>query len=72
MTFNPADFVADPTIIEIDDVIQEKIMTENKDRELEILKQSKNAAKGAILAQYVTFIPPAFEKIIKKLAKEVK
>ena len=72
LTFNPADFVADPTIIEIDDVIQEKIMTENKDRELEILKQSKNAAKGAILAQYVTFIPPAFEKIIKKLAKEVK
>lgn len=72
LTFNPADFVADPTIIEIDDVIQEKIMTENKDRELEKLKQSKNAAKGAILAQYVTFIPPAFEKIIKKLAKEVK
>lgn len=72
LTFNPADFVADPTILEIDDTIQEKIMEENKDKELKKLKQSKNAAKGAILAEYVTVIPPAFEKIIKKLAKEVK
>lgn len=72
LSFNPADFVADPTIIEIDEAIQEKIMTEKKDRELEKLKQSKNAAKGAILAEYVTVIPPAFEKIIKKLVKEVK
>lgn len=50
MTFNPADFVADPTILEIDDETQEKVMSENRSRELEKLKQSKNAAKGAILA----------------------
>lgn len=72
LAFNPVDFIEDPTILQIDDAIQEKIMTEKKERELEKLKQSKNAAKGAILAQYVTVIPPAFEKIIKKLAKEVK
>lgn len=51
LTFNPADFVADPTILEIDDETQEKVMSENRSRELEKLKQSKNAAKGAILAE---------------------
>lgn len=56
LTFNPADFVADPTILEIDDETQEKVMSENRSRELEKLKQSKNAAKGAILAEYVTVI----------------
>jgi len=56
LTFNPADFVADPTILEIDDETQEKVMSENRSRELEKLKQSKNAAKGAILAEYVTLL----------------
>ena len=41
LTFNPADFVADPTILEIDDETQEKVMSENRSRELEKLKQSK-------------------------------
>lgn len=72
LTFNPVDFIADPTIVEIDKAVQDKIMANRKEKELENLKQSKNAAKGAILAEYVTTIPPAFEKIIKKLAKEVK
>ena len=61
LTFNPADFVADPTILEIDDETQEKVMSENRSRELEKLKQSKNAAKGAILAEYVTVIPSVFK-----------
>jgi putative ATP-dependent endonuclease of OLD family len=47
-------------------------MNENKLTQLEKLRQSKNAAKGAILAEYVTVIPSAFERIIKKLAREVK
>ncbi len=64
--------VENPANIEIDDTLQMKIMLENKDRELQKLKQSKNAAKGAILAGYVTVIPPAFQKIINKLIKEVK
>lgn len=72
LTFNPADFVADPTILEIDDETQEKVMSENRSRELEKLKQSKNAAKGAILAEYVTVIPSVFKTVINKLIKEVK
>ena len=70
LNFNPGQFVENPANIEIDDTLQMKIMVENKDREK--LKQSKNAAKGAVLAGYVTVIPPAFEKIINKLIKEVK
>lgn len=72
LNFNPGQFVENPANIEIDDTLQMKIMLENKDRELQKLKQSKNAAKGAILARYVTVIPPAFQKIINKLIKEVK
>lgn len=72
LNFNPGQFVENPANIEIDDTLQMKIMLENKDRELQKLKQSKNAAKGAILAEYVTVIPPAFQKIINKLIKEVK
>ena len=72
LNFNPRQFVENPANIEIDDTLQMKIMLENKDRELQKLKQSKNAAKGAILAGYVTVIPPAFQKIINKLIKEVK
>lgn len=69
LNFNPGQFVENPANIEIDDTLQMKIMVENKDRELQKLKQSKNAAKGAVLAGYVTVIPPAFEKIINKLLK---
>ena len=72
LNFNPGQFVENPANIEIDDTLQMKIIVENKDRELQKLKQSKNAAKGAVLAGYVTVIPPAFEKIINKLIKEVK
>lgn len=72
LNFNPGQFVENPANIEIDDTLQMKIMVENKDRELQKLKQSKNAAKGAVLAGYVTVIPPAFEKIINKLIKDVK
>ena len=72
LNFNPGQFVENPANIEIDDTLQMKIMVENKDRELQKLKQSKNAAKGAVLAGYVTVIPPAFQKIINKLIKEVK
>lgn len=72
LNYNPGQFVENPANIEIDDTLQMKIMVENKDRELQKLKQSKNAAKGAVLAGYVTVIPPAFEKIINKLIKEVK
>ena len=70
--FDETAFTEDPTIIEIDDAIQDKVMIENKGIQLKKLKQSKNASKGAILAEYVTVIPPAFEKLINKLIREVK
>ena len=44
LNFNPGQFVENPANIEIDDTLQMKIMLENKDRELQKLKQSKNAA----------------------------
>lgn len=72
LSFNTVDFITDPTSLEIDETLQVEIMNENKLTQLEKLRQSKNAAKGAILAEYVTVIPPAFERIIKKLAREVK
>ena len=49
LNFNPGQFVENPANIEIDDTLQMKIMVENKDRELQKLKQSKNAAKGAVI-----------------------
>ena len=70
--FDETAFTEDPTIIEIDDAIQDKVMIENKGIQLKKLKQSKNASKGAILAEYVTVIPPAFEMLINKLIREVK
>lgn len=72
LSFDPVDFINDPTSLEINETLRSEIMNENKADQLEKLRQSKNAAKGAILAENVTVIPPAFEKIIKKLAKEVK
>ena len=72
LSFDPVDFINDPTSLEINETLRSEIMNENKADQLEKLRQSNNAAKGAILAENVTVIPPAFEKIIKKLAKEVK
>lgn len=39
LNFNPGQFVENPANIEIDDTLQMKIMVENKDRELQKLKQ---------------------------------
>lgn len=70
--FNPKEFIQNPRSITIPDIIQKQVMQENWDNQTKCLKLSKNASKGAILADYVTVIPRAFEKLINKLAKEVK
>ena len=72
IAFNPAEFIENPAIVVIDEDIQQKIMNERKVRELDKLKSSKNAVKGAILAKYVTNIPSSFKKVINELKKEVK
>lgn len=56
----------------IDEMLQKQIMADIKVNELKILRDTKNASKSALLAEYVSVIPPAFEKVIKKLAREVK
>lgn len=70
--FKPKEFIQNPRSITIPDVIQKQVMQENWDNQTKCLKLSKNASKGAILAEYVTVIPRAFEKLINKLIREVK
>lgn len=72
ISLNVPDFQADPNSIVIDEALQEQIMRDKKTNELNVLRSIKNASKSALLAEYVTVIPPAFERIIKKLAREVK
>lgn len=72
ISLNVRDFQADPNSIDIDETLQKQIMKDIKANELKVLKGTKNASKSTLLAEYVTVIPPAFKRIIKKLAKEVK
>ena len=52
--------------IETNDAIA--LMEECKADQLNKLKGSKNTCKGALLAEYVTVIPAAFDKLIDLLA----
>jgi putative ATP-dependent endonuclease of OLD family len=70
LSFDVPMFQDDPSSIEINESLQQEIMIENAESQLEELKHSKNAAKGAILAEYVTVIPKAFSNIIDLLNME--
>jgi putative ATP-dependent endonuclease of OLD family len=72
LLLNVPAYQADPNSIVINETLQNTIMADIKVHELNILRDTKNASKSALLAKYVTIVPPAFEKIIKKLAREVK
>lgn len=72
LEFDVRNFQRDPNSVEINDTLQKQIMREKKNDELTILRNTKNASKSSLLAEYVTVIPRAFEKVIKKLEKEVK
>lgn len=72
LSLNVPAYKADSNSTVIDDTLQKQIMADKKANELSVLRDTKNASKSALLAEYVTVIPPAFKKIIKKLAKEVK
>ena len=63
-------FKEDPSIIELDETTAKSIMSECKETQLEKLKGSKNACKGAILARHVTKIPSAFDELIKTIEGE--
>lgn len=62
-----AAFRNDTNILELSDDDAISLMNECKESQLEKLKGSKNACKGAILAQYVTEIPTAFNDLIDML-----
>lgn len=64
-------FRDNPNSLYIEPDVAKSIMVECKTKQLSILKESKNACKGALLAQYVTQIPVAFDKLLNLLAKEV-
>ena len=68
---NVESFLDKPGTLQINDDEAEELMIECKDEQLNKLKKSKNAYKGALLAEYVTVIPSAFEKLINLLAEEV-
>ena len=65
-------FCANPDSIVIDTELQKQIMADIKSTELDILRETKNASKATLLADYVTVIPKSFQKVIKKLKDEVK
>ena len=68
---NVESFLDKPGTLQINDDEAEELMIECKDEQLNKLKKSKNAYKGALLAEYVTVIPSVFEKLINLLAEEV-
>ncbi|MEE3494858.1 MAG: AAA family ATPase [Butyrivibrio sp.] len=64
-------FINDPVTLVIDENLQNQIKQDIKENELSVLRATKNASKGALLAEYVTEIPKAFQRVIKKLKAEV-
>jgi len=72
ISFNVQEYQEDQESIEIDETLQKQIMWDEKGSELSVLRSSKNTLKSASLAEYVTTIPQVFERIIKKIAREVK
>ncbi len=64
-------FLEHPESIVVDDTVSKALLDSNKEDQLKQLKSSKNAYKGAILAEYVTSVPVAFRKAISTINKEV-
>lgn len=64
-------FKDDPSILQLSADDAKTLMKECKNDQLNKLKSLKNAQTGAILAEYVTDIPVAFDRLIDKLSKEV-
>lgn len=70
-SFDVVAFQDDPDSVVVSDEDQEHIMTDEKEKQLTSLKQSKNAQKGSVLAQYVTVIPSTFETALNRIVEEV-
>ena len=72
VTLNVPSYIADPDGFTIADILQQQIMHDIKPNELVELRKTKNASKASLLAECVTTVPESFQKVIKKLKKEVK
>ncbi len=62
-------FCDNPNLLQIEDTDAKSLMTECKTEQLHKLKGSKNARKGAVLAEYVSIIPTAFDELIDMLSR---
>lgn len=72
VVLNIPSYIEDPDRFTIDDNLQQQIIHDIKDNELVELRKTKNASKASLLAECVTTVPGSFQKVIKKLKKEVK
>ena len=72
ITLDVPSFKANPDDLLIDENQQQQIMTDIKRDELDVLRETKNASKATLLAEYVTAVPKSFQKVINKLKTEVK
>ncbi len=72
IVLNVSSYIADPERFTIDDTLQQQIIHDIKSNELVELRKTKNASKASLLAECVTTVPESFQKVIKKLKKEVK
>ena len=61
---NVSEFLDDPSSFQIESSDATSLMKECKSNQLVKLKGLKNASTGALLAKYVTVIPPAFDFFI--------
>lgn len=67
--FDARQFVETPLDIDIPEEIARKIKLNERDKQLEQLKKSKNAVKGTILATHVTRVPNAYEQALVRVFK---
>lgn len=70
--FDVPSYIADPNGFIVADTLQQQIMQDIRPNELDELRKTKNASTASLLAECVTMVPESFQKVIKKLKKEVK
>lgn len=62
--FQASDFMKNPTKYNITEETGVNVMMEIRDREINELRNLKNAINGALLAKYVDIVPQSFEDVI--------
>ena len=72
VTLNVPTYIANPDGFIVNDALQQQIMKSIKSNELDELRNTKNASKASLLAEYVTIVPKSFQRVINKLKTEVK